>query len=146
MCTVSENNFNSKTYINIQIKDVNLNIKTLEYNDIYRSKYVSFINNSDIPTDIMLKRDDISEVYRFLKQMEHEPYREMDWTYASRKVSSISGRDINYARFRICIDVLSELDLIEILPSDQLIYKIITKTQKTNLMLSPIWKSVSQVI
>ena len=68
------------------------------------------------------------------------------WAYASRKITSMCGRDINYAKFRICIDVLVELDLIEVIPSDKLIYKIITKTQKTNLMLSPIWRKVSMVI
>lgn len=146
MVTVSENNFNSKTYINIHIKDINLNIKTLEGIDKYESKYWAFVKNDEVPTDITLKRDDISEVYRYLKQIEQEPYRMIDWAYASRKITSMCGRDINYAKFRICIDVLVELDLIEVIPSDKLIYKIITKTQKTNLMLSPIWRKVSMVI
>ncbi len=146
MCTVSENNFNSKTYISIQVKDLNLNAKTIENIDIYKSKYLSFLKNGEVPSDITLKRDDISEVYRYLRQMEQSSYTTMDWSYASRKISSVSGRDINYARFRICIDVLAELDLIEVVPSDELIYRIITKTQKTNLMLSPIWRKVSMVI
>ncbi len=146
MCTVSENNFNSKTYISIQVKDLNLNTKTIENIDIYKSKYLSFVKNGEVPSDLTLKRDDISEVYRYLRQMEQSSRTTMDWSYASRKISSVSGRDINYARFRICIDVLSELELIEVVPSEKLIYRIITKTQKTNLMLSPIWRKVSMVI
>ena len=112
----------------------------------YKTKYMNFVNNGEISSDIALKREDISFVYKFLKQIETEPRRDIDFSYASRKISILSGRDINYARFRICIDVLTELELIDSISTEILSYKIINKTQKTNLMLSPIWRKASMVI
>lgn len=146
MCVITENNFNNKTYLNVQIKDLNLNAVSLKPIVEYKTKYLSFINNGEVTDDITLKRDDISVVYRFLKQLEQEPCTNLNIAYAARKISVISGRDINYARFRICIDVLTELDLIESVCTDFVSYKIINKTQKTNLMLSQIWRKVSKVI
>ena len=146
MCVISENNFNNKTYLNVQVKDLNLNTVSLKPIVEYRTKYLNFINNGEVPTDITLKREDISVVYRYLKQMEQETATNLNIAYAARKISVISGRDINYAKFRICIDVLTELELIESVCTDFLSYRIINKTQKTNLMLSPIWRKVSMVI
>lgn len=146
MCTISENRFNNKTYLSVQIKDLNLSAETLSGLNDYKLKYYSFINSGVTTSDIMLKRDDVSIVYRFLKQCERQPYRHMDIGYAARKVSVISGRDINYARFRICVDVLTELGLMESVTSDVLTYKMITKNQKSNLMLSRIWRKVSNVL
>ena len=94
----------------------------------------------------MLKRDDISAVYRYLKQIELHPHRTLDISYGARRISFLSGRDINYARFRLCVDVLTELGLLESEFTDVLTYRIINKTQKLNLMLSPIWRSVSNVL
>lgn len=146
MCVVSENNFNNKTYLNIQIKDLNLNTSSLKPIVEYKTKYLNFVNNGEVPRDITLKRDDISVVYRYLKQMEQEPTTNLNIAYTARKISAISGRDINYAKFRICIDVLTELELIESVCTEFLTYRIINKTKKTNLMLSPIWRKVSMVI
>ena len=146
MCVVTENNFNNRSFINVQIKDLHLNVKSSMKTEEYKTKYMNFVNNGEISSDIALKREDISFVYKFLKQIETEPRRDIDFSYASRKISILSGRDINYARFRICIDVLTELELIDSISTEILSYKIINKTQKTNLMLSPIWRKASMVI
>ncbi len=140
MCVISENNFNNKTYLNIQVKDINLNMRLMKRMSDYKTKYLSFING-DIPDkDITLTREDISVVYRYLKQVEELQSKKLNIAYASRKVSSISGRDINYAKFRLCIDVLAELKLLDAVCTDFLTYRIINTNQKTNLMLSPIWR------
>lgn len=146
MCMVSENLFNGKVSLSVQIKDVNLNAETEEKVLFYKNKYHKFIETGAITSDIMLKRDDISAVYRYLKQIELHPHRTLDISYGARRISFLSGRDINYARFRLCVDVLTELGLLESEFTDVLTYRIINKTQKSNLMLSPMWRSVSNVL
>lgn len=146
MCVITENNFNDRTYLNIQIKDINFSSEENKKLQAIRDKYQEFSESGKVTPDITLKRDDISTVYKYLKQTEAGNSGHMRIDYAARKLSSVSGRNINYAQFRLCVDVLKELNLIDSSGDDYINYKIIQKSQKTNLMLSSVWQKVSSVL
>lgn len=104
------NEYNGEKNLSIKIKDVRLHGVNQEKLIVGKQYYEKYCRKepleNKIKNYICPQREDVAQIYRFLRQYRHFPYGyDLLWCRLGK---------INYCKMMICIDVMQELGLISV--------------------------------
>lgn len=146
-CGISENIFRGNSSLSVTVRAV-FPSEGFE-REIFGGKeeYVSLVSKNG-QSDLKITKDDVSAVYLFLRQTAKESGSLLSPAGASRRLK-VKGKSIGYIKFRLCLDVLKELSLIEYTENEsgaETLFEIsvVSVKEKTSLEKSEIYKKYSE--
>ena len=141
VCALSDNVFNSKRSLSVNIKKFKLSTSIESKDKVNKLFYDNFIKNGKVIDDIVLTRDHVAAVFKKIRKQSSETEEYNSYSFA-RRISNESGLDINYARFMLSLDILNELNLISYSGSDQIKITYHNSFEKVDLQNSATWSIV----
>ena len=121
------NQWQNFEYLQIRILDMRLEEKTVKRNRFLMEAARRFelldcsdewlyngINEKLVATDdILVKRDDLVAVYRYVLRQDLESAGIVDLFWHARKLADESGRNVNFYKFILALFIFDELELID---------------------------------
>ncbi len=137
------NTFKKKTQLQLILKKVELSPECMVPG--YNEEYEYFISgrSEELPKAAVPDKDDVISVYRYLMRIHTENWKSamMNPVMMARHISRNFGRNINYAKLMLSVDILSQLGLAEYEKRGSYICAKAMSTQgKINLSESVLWK------
>ncbi|MBR6902818.1 MAG: hypothetical protein IKN39_02890, partial [Clostridia bacterium] len=127
---LDENQYKGNSMLSVHIKAIRMS-GSYERVEKETSVFDDFVSGYNQDTEVLLpSRDEIADIY---KKILSSPMLE-------KRLEYIFVTNIGYAKTKVALKVLSELNLISL---DNGIYSVLPQCEKTDLMLSPTFSKLS---
>ncbi len=140
--SMSENVFNGKSNLSLNIKNMRLCSEQVEKEEASEKRYKDFKNGADTekPT---LSRKEFTAVYRFLNRNYINGNQTRYMPHAlSRNIAVHGFENFDYCKLMLCLDILSELGIVEYGYRENVSIGFLDTENKKNLADSQTWCAV----
>lgn len=141
--SMSENYFNHKSSLSLSIKAIKLSEQQEREEKESEYKYNKFLKDGIFENEAKISRKEFSSVYRYLRRLYVNANQTVYMPHALARTLIMRGlKDMNFFRIMLCLDVLSELGIVEYVYNKKVEIIFKDTENKKNLADSKTWRRV----